>query len=89
MQKREPSYTVGGNEWSTIIGNSMEVSYDLAILFLGSYLKKTMIHKDACTPMFMEAQSTKANTWRQPKCPSREEWIRRCGSYIQWNITQP
>ena len=28
-------------------------------------------------------------TWKHPKCPSTEEWIKRCGMHVQWNITQP
>ena len=31
---------------------------------------------------------TKARTWKQPKCPLIEEWVERCGPYIQWAITQ-
>ena len=30
-----------------------------------------------------------AQTWKQPKCPSTDEWIRKSGVYIQWTITQP
>ena len=36
-----------------------------------------MIQKDTCTPMFTEAQFTIARTWKQPKCPSTEEWIKK------------
>ena len=39
--------------------------------------------------MFTAALLTIARTWKQPKCLSTEEWIRGCGTYIQWNITQP
>ena len=53
------------------------------------YNRKTIIQKDVCTPMFTAALFTIARTWKQPKCPSIDEWIRRCGTYIQWNITQP
>ena len=38
--------------------------------------------------MFIAALFTIARTWKQPKCLSTDEWIRRCGTYIQWNITQ-
>ena len=37
--------------------------------------KKNMIQKDTCTPMFIAALFTWAKTWKQPKCPSTEEWI--------------
>ena len=40
--------------------------------------------------MFIVALFTIARTWKQPKCPSTEEWIRKMWYiYIQWNITQP
>ena len=32
--------------------------------------------------MFFAALFTIAGTWKQPKCPSTDEWIRRCGIYI-------
>ena len=39
--------------------------------------EKTMIQKDTCTPMFIAAVFTIARTWKQPKCPSREGWIKK------------
>ena len=36
-----------------------------------------------------DAVFTIATTWKQPKCPLTDEWIRRCGTYTQWNTTQP
>ena len=36
-----------------------------------------MVRKDTCTPMFIAALFTIAKTWKQPKCPSTEEWIKR------------
>ena len=40
-------------------------------------------------PMLTAEVFTIAKTWKQPKCPARDEWIRRCGTYIQWNTTWP
>ena len=39
--------------------------------------------------MFTEALFTIAKMWKQPKCPSTDEWINKCGIYMQWNIIQP
>ena len=39
--------------------------------------------------MFTAGLFTIARTWKQSKCPLTDEWIKRCGTYIQWNITQP
>ena len=57
----------------------IELPYDPAIPLLGIYLKKkkTLIWKDTCTPMFTAALLTIAKTWKQPKCPSTEEWIKK------------
>ena len=43
----------------------------------GIYLNKTIFQKDTCTPMFIEALNTIAKTWKQPKYPSTEEWIKK------------
>ena len=55
----------------------IELTYDLAIPLLGIYLEKTIIQKDTCTPVFIAALFTIARTWKQPKCPSTEEWIKK------------
>ena len=41
------------------------------------YPEKTIIQKDACTPMFIAALFTIARSWKQPKCPSTDEWIKK------------
>ena len=46
-----------------------------------------MILKDECTAIFTAALLTIAQTWKQTKCPSTEEWIKMSGTYIQWNIS--
>ena len=38
--------------------------------------------------MFIAALFTIAKTWRQPKCPSIDEWTKKSGTYIQWNSMQ-
>ena len=57
-----------------------ELPYDPAIPFLGIYLETNMVQKGTCTPMFIAALFTIAKTWKQPICPSTEEWIK------QWYI---
>ena len=54
----------------------IELPYDPTIPLLGIYLEKTTIRKDTFTPMFIAALFTIAKTWKQPKCPSTEEWIK-------------
>ena len=57
----------------------MELPFDPEILLLGLYLKnpETPIQKNLCTPMFIAAQFTIAKYWKQPKCPSANEWIKK------------
>ena len=74
--------------WRFLRKLKIELPYDPAIPLLGIYPDKTIIQKDTCTPMFIAALFTIANTWKQPKCPSTDEQ-RRHGTYIQWNTTQP
>ena len=50
---------------------------DPSIPLLGIDLQKTLIGKDTCTPMGIAALFTIAKTWKQPKCPSTEEWIKK------------
>ena len=51
--------------------------YDPAIPLLGIYPKKTIISKDICMPMFTAALFTIAGTWKQPRCPLTDEWIKK------------
>ena len=76
MEKREPSYTVGGNvNWHNHYGKhslkvskkiKTELTYDPAIPLLHIYLgkMKTLIQKDICTPMFIAALFTIAKAWK-------------------------
>ena len=43
----------------------------------GIYTKETRIERDTCTPMFIAALFIIARTWKQPQCPSADEWIRK------------
>ena len=55
----------------------IELPYGPAIPLLGIYLDKTIIRKDTCTPTFIAALFTTAKTWKQPKCLSTDEWIKK------------
>ena len=54
-----------------------ELPYDPAVPLLGIYPDKTFLEKDTCTHMFIAALFTTAKTWKQPKCPSTDDWIRK------------
>ena len=49
---------------------------DPAILLLSIHSEEAKTEKDACTPMFTAALSTIARTWKQPRCPLTDEWIK-------------
>ena len=57
----------------------IELPYDPAITLLGIYPKHTgmLMHRGTCTPMFIAALSTIAKLWKEPKCPSTNEWIKK------------
>ena len=63
--------------WRFLKKLKIELPYDPAIPLLGIYLEKTIIQNDTCTPMFIAALFTIARTWKQTKCPSTEEWIKK------------
>ena len=67
--------------WSFLKKLKLELPYDPAIPLLGIYPEKTIIHKDTCTTVFIAALITIARTWKQPKCPSTDEWIKK-----MWHI---
>ena len=53
----------------------IEVPYYPATPLLGIHTKETKIERDTCTPIFTAALFTTARTWKQPRCPSANEWI--------------
>ena len=63
--------------------------YNPAIPFLGIYPKETRVEKDPYIPLFIAALFTMARTWKQPRCPLTDEWIKKFGTYTPWNISQP
>ena len=63
--------------WGFLKNIKIEISYDPAIPLLGIYPEKITVQKDTCSPMFIEALFTIPRTWKQPKCPSTEEWINK------------
>ena len=64
--------------WRCLKRLKIEVPYDPAIPLLGIYPEKmkTLILKDTCTPMFIATLFTTAKIWKQPQCPSTDEWIK-------------
>ena len=55
----------------------IELPYDPAVPFLDTYVEIKIVQKNTCTSVFTAALLTTAETWKQPKCPSAEEWIKK------------
>ena len=63
--------------WRFLKKLKMELPYNPAISLLGIYPEETITQKDTCTPMFIVALFTIARTWKQPKCPLTDEWVKK------------
>ena len=63
--------------WRFLKKVKIELPYDAAIPLLGIYPKKKIIQNDTCTPMFIAALFPIARTWKLPKCPLIDEWIKK------------
>ncbi|KAF0871810.1 LORF2 protein, partial [Crocuta crocuta] len=65
--------------WRFLKKLTIKLPYDPAIALLGIYPRNTgvLMHRGTCTPMFIAALSTIAKSWKEPKCPSIDEWIKK------------
>ena len=63
--------------WRYLRKLCIELPYDPAIPLLGIYPDKTFLKKYTCTCLFIAAIFTIAKTWKQPKCPSTDDWIKK------------
>ena len=55
----------------------IKLPYDPAIPLLGTYPEKTVTQKDTCAPLFTATLFTIARSWKQPRCPLTDEWIKK------------
>ena len=63
--------------WMFLQKLKIELPYDTAIPLLDIYPEKPIIQKDTCSPIFIATLFTITRMWRQPKCPSTDEWIKK------------
>ena len=63
--------------WRFLKKLKIELPYDSGTPLLGIYPEKTIVQKDSCTTMFIATLFTIARTWKQPKCPLTDEWIKK------------
>ena len=68
----------GQEYWSGLpLPSPLKPPYDPAIPLLGIYTKETGIERDTCIPLFTAALFIITKTWKQPRCPSTDEWIKK------------
>ena len=63
--------------WRFLLKLGIKPPYDTAIPLLGIYPEETRVEKDTCISLFTAALFTIARTWKQPRCPSTDEWIKK------------
>ena len=63
--------------WRFLKKLGIKPPYGPAIPLLGIYPEETKTEKDTCIPLFIAALITIARTWKQPRCPSADEWIKK------------
>ena len=65
--------------WRFLKKLKIELPYNLAIALLGIYPRDTgvLMHRGTCIPIFTAELSTTARLWKEPKCPSTDEWIKK------------
>ena len=80
--------------WRFLKKLKIELLYDLAIALLNIYPWNTgvLFQRDTCTPMFIAALSTIAKVWKEPKCPSMDEWVKNLwyrGAWVAQSVEYP
>ena len=68
---------VGMQTDTATMEDAMQIPYDPAIPLLGIYPEKTKTEEDTCIPLFTAALFTKDRTWKQPRCHSTDEWVKK------------
>ncbi|KAB0371998.1 hypothetical protein FD755_016936, partial [Muntiacus reevesi] len=63
--------------WRFLKKLNIELPYNPAIPLLGIHTEETRSERDTCTSLFITALFIIARTWKQPRCPSADEWIRK------------
>ena len=68
--------------WRFLKQLRIKSSYDPAIPLLGIYPEETKTEKDSCIPLFTAALFTIPRTWKRPRCPSTDEWIKKVWVHV-------
>ena len=71
--------------WKFLENIKIELPYNPENPLVGIYPEKNTVHRDMCTPMFIAALFTRANTQKQHECPLTEEWIKMWYLYTYYS----
>ena len=63
--------------WRFLKKLGIKSPYDPTIPFLGINPEETKIEKETSIPLFSAQLFTIAKTWKQPRCPLTDEWIKK------------
>ena len=63
--------------WRFLKKLGIKPPYDPAIPLLGIHPEETRVEKDTCISLFTAALFIIDQTWKQPRCPSTDEWIKK------------
>ena len=75
--------------WRFLIKLEIELPYDPGIPLLGIHTEEIRIERDMHTPMFIAALFIIARTWKQPRYPLADKWVRKLWYIYTLNITEP
>ena len=85
VEKWEPSYCLWKYNllqplwrtvWRVLKKLEVKLSYDSTVLLFSIDPEETIIEKDTGTPVFIAVLFIIAQTWKQPRCPLTDEWIK-------------
>ena len=91
LPKRACKHSPWKTVWRFLKKLKIELPYDPAVTLLCIYPRDTgvLFRRGTCTPLFIAALSAIAKVWKEPKCPSMDERIKKMWCiYIRWSITQ-
>ena len=63
--------------WRFLKKLEIELPYDPTVPLLGIHTGETRTEGGICPPMFITALFSTVRTWKLPRCPSADEWIRK------------
>ena len=63
--------------WRFLKKLEIELPYNPAIPLLGIHMEETRLERDTCTLMLIATLFTIARTWKQPRCPLADKWVRK------------